>query len=63
MDYSSLVKEIINEKQVNVIKQKFKDQKKELKQDWKNISRIYAPSGNEFLRAEYLVKRFARASI
>ncbi len=30
----------------------------ELKKDWKSLARIYAPSGQETPRAEYLVQRF-----
>lgn len=35
----------------------------ELIQDWKAIARIYAPSGNEVLRAKYLQKKFKEYNI
>lgn len=63
MDYSNLAKEISENPQVQTIRQHFEDNKDELKQDWKNIARIYAPSGNEVLRAEYLVKRFEEIGV
>ena len=52
MNYPSIVKEISEELQTQSIKQQFEVIKDELRQDWKNIARIYAPSGNEVLRAE-----------
>lgn len=58
MDYPALTKAIIENPKVIAIKQSFEGYKAELKRDWKNIARIYAPSGNEVLRAKYLVKRF-----
>jgi tripeptide aminopeptidase len=58
MDYPRLIKEVSEKQQTRTLKLQFEDIKDELKQDWKNIARIYSPSGNEVLRAEYLVKRF-----
>lgn len=63
MDYPRLVKEISEEPQIQSIKQQFDALKDELKQDWKNIARLYSPSGNEVLRAEYLVKRFEEIGV
>ena len=63
MNYLSIVKEISEDLQTQSIKQQFEVIKDELKQDWKNIARIYAPSGNEVLRAEYLVKRFIEIGV
>ena len=63
MDYSRRVREV-NESLLKAGQsQVFEDIKDELKQDWKNIARLYAPSGNEVLRAEYLVKRFAEIGV
>jgi tripeptide aminopeptidase len=63
MDYPHLVKEVSEKQQTRKIKLLFEDIKDELKQDWKNIARIYAPSGNEVLRAEYLVRRFGEIGV
>ena len=63
MDYPRLIKEVSEKQQTRTIKLQFEDIKDELKQDWKNIARIYSPSGNEVLRAEYLVKRFGEIGV
>ena len=63
MDYTSLVKDTMNSSETKASKLLFEDMKEELKQDWKNIARIYSPSGNEVLRAEYLVRRFTEIGV
>lgn len=62
-DYPNLVSEYWNSKVVNYAFLKFDEYVPEMIKEWKKIALIYAPSGNELLRAEYLVKKFKEFGI
>ena len=62
-DYEKQVSEYWNSKVVNYAFQKFDGYHDEMIEEWKKMALIYAPSGNEVLRAEYLVKKFKEYGI
>ena len=62
-DYAEQVSEYWNSKVVNYAFQKFDGYHDEIIEEWKKMALIYAPSGNEVLRAEYLVKKFKEYGI
>ena len=57
-DYEGLVRSYWESSRVNGVLGKWEGFKPEMIEDWKRIARIYAPSGNEVLRAEYITERF-----
>lgn len=48
---------------VKAVFEKFEDFKPEIVEEWKRIARIYAPSGHEVQRAEYITGRFRELGI
>jgi len=52
--HSSTVQDIFSEHERNI---------PALIEDWKNIARLYSPSGNEILRAQYITERFREYNI
>jgi tripeptide aminopeptidase len=57
-DYTKLVKEYYNSPMITKAYELLNDNKKDLIEEWKQIAKIYSPSGNEVLRAKYLVNKF-----
>jgi putative aminopeptidase FrvX len=62
-DYREEVSAYWRSNVVKVIIEKFEGFKPEIVEDWKRIARIYAPSGNEVQRAEYIAKRLRKIGI
>jgi len=62
-DYAKQVSNYWNSKVVNYVFQKFDGYHSEIIEEWKKMALIYSPSGNEVLRAEYLVKKFKEYGI
>jgi len=57
-NYRRRVESVGNSELVKNIFEYYKSQRAELIQTWKEIARIYAPSGNEVLRAKYILDKF-----
>jgi len=57
-DYEEEVSAYWKSDVVKAVFEKFKDFKPEIVEEWKRIARIYAPSGQEAKRAEYIAMRF-----
>ena len=57
-DYRQKVEAVGNSELAQDLFEYFETQRPELIQNWKEIARIYAPSGNEVLRAEYISNKF-----
>lgn len=57
-DYEKEVVKFINSPLVKGVFETFEARKTELKKAWKELANIYAPSGNEILRAEYITNKF-----
>lgn len=62
-DYKNEVLKYFDSKVVQEVFKKFEAQKAEIKTEWKKIARIYSPSGNEVLRAEYIAEKFREYGI
>ena len=62
-DYTKQVSNYWNSKAVNFAFKKFDGYHSEIIEEWKKMALIYSPSGNEVLRAEYLVKKFKEYGI
>jgi len=57
-DYAKEVSDYFNSPLVKGVFEAFEAQKTDLKVAWKEMAKIYAPSGNEILRAEYIRDKF-----
>ncbi|MBN1682304.1 M20/M25/M40 family metallo-hydrolase [Candidatus Bathyarchaeota archaeon] len=62
-DYEKIIEEYNQPPLVNQTFLLLDSYKKDLIDDWKAIAKIYSPSGNEILRARYLVKKFQEYGI
>jgi acetylornithine deacetylase/succinyl-diaminopimelate desuccinylase-like protein len=62
-DYEKQVSEYWNSSVVRHAFQKFDEYRPEIIDEWKKMALIYAPSGKEVLRADYLVKKFKEYGI
>ena len=62
-DYKKDVSKYFESKTVKIAFKKYEKFKNDLKTDWKNIARLYAPSGNEIFRAEYITEKFKNYNI
>jgi len=62
-DYENLARSYWESPRVNGVLGKWEGFRAEIIEEWKRIARIYAPSGSETLRAEYLTERFRRYGI
>ena len=62
-DYTKQVSNYWNSKVVTFAFKKFDGYHSEIIEEWKKMALIYSPSGNEVLRAEYLVKKFKEYGI
>ena len=62
-DYEKQVSEYWNSNVVKHAFHKFEEYSPEIIEEWKKLALIYAPSGNEVLRAEYLVEKFKEYGI
>lgn len=57
-DYGKLVSDYVESELVKGVFAKYDGMREEILEEWKRIARIYSPSGNEVLRAEYLTGKF-----
>jgi len=57
-DYQKIVNDYNNSETVQTIFQKHQAQISDIKTAWKEMARLYSPSGNETLRARYIVDKF-----
>ena len=57
-DYKAVAENYYNSKTVKDIFAEFENQKPEIITAWKEMAKTYSPSGNETLRAKYIVAKF-----
>ncbi|MCP4711530.1 MAG: M20/M25/M40 family metallo-hydrolase [Planctomycetes bacterium] len=57
-DYKKIVAEVNSSKTVQTVFDEFENQIPQIKTAWKEMARLYSPSGNEALRARYIVGKF-----
>jgi len=62
-DYQHEVENTYNSRIVQSIFTQLENYKENFKSEWKNMAKIYSPSGNEKLRAEYIVNKFKEYNI
>jgi acetylornithine deacetylase/succinyl-diaminopimelate desuccinylase-like protein len=62
-DHEKEVLSYLNSKVVKHVFLRFEEKKPTMKDEWKQMARLYAPSGNEVFRAEYITKRFKEHGI
>lgn len=62
-DYQKLMTECYNSGEAQAALKRLTEFRSEILLDWKSLARLYAPSGQEHLRAEYLVNRFKALGI
>ena len=61
--YKREVSNCLNSQQIKNILQNFDEDKNKILTEWKELAKIYSPSGNEILRAKYIVNKFKQNKI
>ena len=57
-NYTNEVIEYYNSRVVKLAFKKLKECEEDLKKGWKNLAKMYSPSGGEIQRAKFIYKKF-----